>query len=367
MALRRAPEPARRWDWALIVLALSLCLCGVGLIASATAAQPELHGLPWRQLLWIAIGTACLAGAAFLDYQGVVELGYLAFALICALLLVLLFTAKRTAFGGASWFNLRLFYVQPAELAKLALILALARWLDTHRSQLRTLGGLMAPLGMSGFLMLLILRQPDLGTALVLVPVTLSMLYVAGARRRHLVLIAGLGMAALPAIWPFLKEYQKNRILTFLNPELDALGAGYNAIQSQIAVGSGGVLGQGYLRGTQSQLHFVPFHHTDFVFSVLGEEWGLLGSLLLLGLLLGLLARLADVAMRARQLAGALIATGVLAWLGTQAVINIGMTLGVLPVTGLPLPLVSYGGSSTVAAMAALGLVLSVRRDSLGG
>lgn len=367
MALRRAPEPARRWDWALIVLALSLCLIGVGLIASATAAQPDLRGLPLRQLLWVALGCAALGTAAVLDHQGVVELGYLVYGLVAALLLVLLFTAQRTAFGGASWFNLRFFYLQPAELAKVALILGLARWLDTHRGQLRSLGGLMVPLGMAGFMMLLILRQPDLGTALVLVPVTLSMLYVAGARRRHLALVVAAGLATLPAIWPFLKEYQKNRILTFLNPELDALGAGYNAIQSQIAVGSGGVLGQGYLRGTQSQLHFVPFHHTDFVFSVLGEEWGLLGGLLLLGLILGLLARLAETAMRARQLAGALLCTGVIAWLGTQAVINIGMTLGVLPVTGLPLPLVSYGGSSTVAAMGALGLVLSVRRDSLGG
>jgi rod shape determining protein RodA len=221
-------------------------------------------------------------------------------------------------------------------------------------------------LALSGFIMLLILRQPDLGTALVMVPITFSMLYVAGARLWHLVGLASVLAAAVPVAWPFLKEYQRNRLLTFFNPELDALGAGYNAIQSQIAVGSGGVLGSGYLQGTQSQLHFVPFHHTDFVFSVLAEEWGLLGSGLLLLLLLALFARLADTAMKARHLTGALICTGMLAWLGTQTVINIGMTLGVLPVTGLPLPLVSYGGSSTVAALAGLGAVLSVRRDSLG-
>jgi rod shape determining protein RodA len=365
MSLRRAPEPLHRWDWILLGLVLALGLVGVLLIISATAAQPELRQLPWRQLLWMLGGGVLMAALARLDYQGVVEKGYGIYGLTALLLLLLLFTAKRSSYGAASWFNLRFFYLQPAELAKLALVLALARWLSEHDRELATLRGLLPPLGLAGLMMFLILRQPDLGTALVMLPITVSMLWVAGARVWHLSLLAGLGVGAAPLLWPFLKEYQKNRILTFLDPGRDALGAGYNAIQSQIAVGSGGLFGQGYLRGTQSQLHFVPFHHTDFVFSVLAEEWGLVGSLVVLALLLGLFARLAGTAMRARQLSGALVCTGLLAWLGTQTIINIGMTLGLLPVTGLPLPLISYGGSSTVAAMAGLGLVLSVRRDSL--
>jgi rod shape determining protein RodA len=366
MALRRAPTPARRWDGTLLVLTGALCLLGVVLIASATAAQPQLHNLPLRQLAWIGLGFSVLALTASLDHQGVVELGQAFYVGACLTLAVVLLFAKRTAFGGGSWLNLGLFYVQPAELSKLAFILGLTRWLDAHRGELKSFRGLLVPLGMAAFLMVLILRQPDLGTAMVLVPVTLAMLYVAGARLSHLLLLGGLGVAGLPVAWSLLKEYQKNRILTFLNPEMDALGAGYNAIQSQIAVGSGGWTGQGYMRGTQSQLHFVPFHHNDFIFSVLGEEWGLLGSLVLLLLLLGLFARVTDTAMRARSLSGALLCTGLLAWLGTQSFVNIGMTLGVVPVTGIPLPLVSYGGSSLISVMAGLGLVLSVRRDSLG-
>lgn len=366
MARDRASLDLRRWDAALLALAFALCAVGVLLIYSATSAQPELRHLPWRQLIWIAGGAMVMAVVAMLDPQGIAAKGYTIYALTCLLLLVLLFTARKTAYGGAGWFNLKLFYVQPAELAKLALVLALARWLGDHPSELRSAGGLLVPLGLAGFIMLLILRQPDLGTALVMLPITFSMLYVAGARRRHLAALAGALVVAGPLAWPFLKEYQRNRLLTFFNPELDALGAGYNAIQSQIAVGSGGLLGQGYLQGTQSQLHFVPFQYTDFVFSVLAEEWGLAGGLLALLLLLALFARLADTAIKARHLTGALICTGMLAWLGTQTLINIGMTLGVLPVTGLPLPLVSYGGSSTVAALAGLGAVLSVRRDSSG-
>lgn len=367
MALRRAPQPLRRWDWTLLGLALALCAMGVALVASAASGRPELEGYAARQAVWVGLGMLGLWIAARLDPQGVAELGYLAYGLSAALLLLLLFTAERTAFGGARWFNLRLFYVQPADLAKLALILALARWLSGHRQELRSFTGLFPPLALTGVMMALILRQPNLGTALVMVPVAFSMLYVAGARLGHLALLAGLGLGSVPLLWPVLKEYQKARLLNFLDPHNDALGAGYNAIQSQIAVGSGGWLGKGYMQGTQSQLHFVPFHHTDFVFSVLAEEWGLVGGLALIGLLLALLARLAETALRARHLAGTLICTGVLAWLGAQALVNIGMTMGVLPVTGLPLPLVSYGGSATVTALAGLGMAMAVRRDSLGG
>jgi rod shape determining protein RodA len=262
------------------------------------------------------------------------------------------------------WFNLRFFYFQPADLAKLALILALAQYLSAASTDLRRFGSLWTPLGMMALMMGLILRQPDLGTALVLLPITFGMLYVAGARLWHLgALVAGMG-GSIPLLWPLLKEYQRNRVLTFLDPERDALGAGYNAIQSQIAAGSGGVFGQGFLKGTQSQLHFVPFHQTDFIFSVLAEEWGLAGCLLLFALILGLLARLAHIGARARSLNGALLCTGLGCWLGAQAVINIGMTLGVMPVTGLPLPLVSYGGSSTLATLIGLGLALSVHKET---
>lgn len=366
MARLRAPFSFRRWDWTLVSLALLLCAVGVVLISSATAAQPELHNLPWRQVAWIAVGLLAMAVAASLDHQGMADLGYVAYGVVVVLLLVVLATAKRSTYGATSWLNLRFFYVQPSELAKVALILALARYLAARPAQLRRFSGLLPALGFMVGLQFLILRAPDLGTSLVLLPIAFSMLLVAGANPWHLGGIGAVLVAAGPLAWPFLHGYQRNRILTFLDPQADALGAGYNAIQSQIAVGSGGWFGQGFMRGTQSQLHFVPFHHTDFVFSVLGEEWGLAGSLLVLLLLLALLARLAEIAIKARNMSGSLIATGLLAWFATQAFINIGMNLGMTPVTGIPLPLVSYGGSSTVAAFFGLGLALSVRRDSSG-
>jgi rod shape determining protein RodA len=230
----------------------------------------------------------------------------------------------------------------------------------------RTFAGLLPPLGLMALYQALILKAPDLGSALVLLPVTLTMLLVAGARKRHLTLVVTALAAAGPLAWPFLHQYQRDRVLSFLNPQADALGTGYNAIQGQIAVGSGGWFGQGYLRGTQSQLHFVPFHHNDFIFSVVGEEGGFFFSLLLLLLLLGLLARLAEIALKARDLTGALIVSGLLAWMGAQSFVNIGMNLGLMPVTGIPLPFVSYGGSSTIVAFFGLGLALGVRKDTLG-
>ena len=351
-------------DRVLLILAAALCAMGLLLIYSATYSQPELRHLPWRQTLWICVGTGGLLFAAALDYQGVVAKGLTLYWVAVSLLGILLATAKRSSYGAVRWFNFRFFYFQPADLAKLALILALAQYLSARDTDIRRFNSLWTPLGMAALMMALILRQPDLGTALVLLPITFGMLYVAGARLWHLsVLVLAMG-GSIPLVWPLLKEYQRNRVLTFLDPSRDALGAGYNAIQSQIAAGSGGWTGQGFLKGTQSQLHFVPFHHTDFIFSVLAEEWGLLGCLLLLGLLLGLLARLAHIGARARSLNGALLCTGLIGWQGAQAVINIGMNLGIMPVTGLPLPLVSYGGSSTLATLTGLGLALSVYKET---
>jgi rod shape determining protein RodA len=351
-------------DRVLLSLAAALCVTGLILIYSATSSQPELHSLPWKQALWVTVGTGALLLTTALDYQGVINKGFTLYWISVGLLALLLALARRSSYGAARWFNFHFFYFQPADLAKLALILVLAQYLSLRASDLRRFRSLWLPLGLMALMMILILRQPDLGTALVLLPITFCMLYVAGARFWHLATLAASLGGMVPLLWPFLKEYQRNRVLTFLDPSRDALGAGYNAIQSQIAAGSGGWFGQGYMKGTQSQLHFVPFHHTDFVFSVMAEEGGLLGCLILFGLLLGLLARLAHIGARARYLSGTLLCTGLIGWLGAQTVINIGMTLGVMPVTGLPLPLVSYGGSSTLATLIGLGLALSVYKET---
>src|SRR5665213_132100 len=264
----------KRWDRTLIVLALLLCAVGVVLIVSATAADPELHGLAFKQVLWVVLGLLAMFLAATLDHHGLAHFGAIAYALVVVLLVIVLLTARRSSHGATSWLNLRLFYVQPSELAKVALILALARSLAANPMRNRSFTGILPALGLMAGLQILILKAPDLGTSLILLPITLTMLLVAGARLWHLGLLV-LGLAAVgPLAWPFLHPYQRDRVLSFLNPQSDALGTGYNAIQSQIAVGSGGWFGQGYLRGTQSQLHFVPFHHTDFIFSVMGEEGG---------------------------------------------------------------------------------------------
>ena len=362
----RLGSEIRRLDAGLVALALALCALGLVLIFSATHHQGVLRHLPLRQLAWVGLGVLAMSFTYALDHQALAGRSRLLYWGTVAVLLALLLLGKRSQHGGVRWVDLRLFYFQPSDLAKLVLILTLARLLVERSGRLERFSSLLTPLAMAGLLMLLILRQPDLGTALVILPVTLAMLYVAGARPWHLGALTLAGGGSLPLLWGFLKDYQKRRILTFLDPSSDALGAGYNAIQSQIAVGSGGLWGKGYLQGTQSQLHFVPFHHTDFIFSVLAEEWGFAGSLLCLGLYLALLTKLAAIGSRSRSLSGSLVCAGLAAMLGTQLLVNVGMSMGLLPVTGLPLPMVSYGGSSTVTAMLGLGMALSIHRDNLG-
>lgn len=356
----------QNFDKTLALFALLLCGAGVALVFSATFHQAALQHLAWRQLSWALLGCLAASLTMSLDYQSLASRSKFMYGGLVLVLLVLLFLGRQSSHGATSWVDFRFFYFQPSELAKLVLILVLTRHLVAHEHELGHFSGLIVPLGISGFLMVLILRQPDLGTALVMIPMTLAMLFVAGARKRHLALISlGLG-AAVPLIWSLLKDYQKRRILTFWDPQLDSLGSGYNAIQSQIAVGSGGWLGKGYLQGTQSQLHFVPFHHTDFIFSVVAEEWGFAGAAALILVYVGLLARLAEIGSKSRSLAGSLLCAGLLSMLATQMMVNIGMSMGLLPVTGLPLPMVSYGGSSTVTAMAGLGMALSIRKEGLG-
>ena len=206
----------------------------------------------------------------------------------------------------------------------------------------------------------LVLLQPDLGTALLLVPIFLSIMLVAGARPRYLVGMILLGLTGLPFFWQILREYQRQRLLVFLNPNIDPLGAGYTIIQSKIAIGSGGLLGKGWTHGTQNQLNFLPERHTDFIFSVIGEEWGFLGAAALVFLYFLIIKRAFNIASLTSDLYGKSIATGVAVMLGLQVVVNIGMTVGLMPVVGVPLPLVSYGGSSLISTLVAIGLLLNV-------
>ena len=287
----RLPSAWRKFDFALFGTALALACIGLVLVYSASHHATGLSHLVWKQLLWLSLGVLTLSFFYVVDYQSLVHASYFFYLVELLLLGALVLFGKLSTGGSARWFNLGVFYFQPSELAKLVLILTLTRYVSEHDREIRTFWGLLPPLGITALMMFLILKQPDLGTALLLFPISFVILLVAGAKLRHLGSIVLVGAASTPVLWHFLKDYQRRRWLSFIAPENDALGAGYNAIQSRIAIGSGGFFGKGFLQGTQSQLNFVPMHHTDFIFSVLAEEWGWLGCFVVLGLYLTLLLR----------------------------------------------------------------------------
>jgi rod shape determining protein RodA len=241
--------------------------------------------------------------------------------------------------------------------------MALANFLGSHNVWEKENKIVLAAVGIGLAPCVLIMKQPDLGSAILFVPLLTALLFQWGIRYRHLILSATFGIFSLPFFWGILKEYQRKRILVFLDPQRDPLGSGYTAIQSKIAVGSGGLFGKGYLEGTQSQLQFVPEHHTDFIFCVIGEEWGYAGSLIVIGLYILLFRAIFGVIEKTTDMKAKLLGSGILAVMFAQVFINIGMSFGLTPITGITLPLISYGGSSLLATALALGLVLSIYKE----
>lgn len=347
-------------DWLLVGTALVLCLIGVAAIASATQTG-RYHGLHAKQLALAGAGLLLLLLSLAVDYRRLVDRAPLFYLIALLVLGYLLFFGPRLA-GARRWFLLGGLQVQPSELAKLTAALLLAKLFSEERRESLGLRDVLGPGAAVGLMALLIAAEPDLGTAFCLVPMFLAVAFLAGLRMRAvfgfitvLVILGGLG-------WQYaLRDYQKARIYTFLDPSLDPKGAGYQKIQSEIAVGSGGIAGKGYRSGSQNQLGYLPARHTDFVLSVLAEEFGFLGVALVLGLYLVLLWRMLDTALGARDRAGAFLAVAVAATFGFQVVYNAAMVAGLVPVKGLPLPLLSYGGSSLISSMLGIGLVLSVR------
>jgi rod shape determining protein RodA len=346
-------------DWVLLGTTLVLSLMGVAMVYSATQAgqKPDLY---LKQLALVALGTVGLALAAALDYRRLADRAVLLYVLaLLALVYVLRFGPL---IGGTRrWIVLGGFQLQPSELVKLATAVFVAKVFSEFRQESLGLREVVLPGAAVGLLALLIAREPDLGTAACLVPVFLAVAFLAGLRMRA---VLGLGAALVLSAglaWPLLKDYQKTRIYTFLDPSLDPKGAGYQKIQSQIAVGAGGLLGRGFLEGSQAQLGYLPARHTDFVFSVLAEETGFVGVFVALALYLLVLWRMLETARLARDRLGAFLVAGVSTAFAFQVVYNVGMVAGLLPVKGLPLPLMSYGGSSVVSSLTGIGLVLSVR------
>ena len=351
-------------DWLAILLAAGLLTAGLFFIYSASwrGAETGIVGV-WfpKQILWVVIGGATALALAFTDYHFWLRHSGWIYAAVLGLLGLVLVVGKKV-YGAYRWLEIFGLPVQPSEFAKVALVLVLARMLASPVVRPRSFWTVLGALALAAAPFVLILKEPDLGTAMILLPVAALMLFAAGASLRHLMGLGALAVALAPLGWFVLGDYQRERILTFLDPSRDPLAAGWNALQSAIAVGSGGLFGKGYLNGTQNVLGFLPrtVAPTDFIFPVLAEETGFIGASLLLLAYAGLLSCYLRTAWTARDPAGSLLATGIASLLFSHVFVNIGMTIGLLPITGLPLLLVSSGGSFMVSTLAGFGLVQSV-------
>lgn len=376
-ALRRSSVSRRvlfrRWsdlDLVLLGAVSVLCVLGCLLVWSATVNRDDLtagdsRAFLVKQVVNVVIGIGLLALVTATDHRWVrilAPVGYL----LALVGLVLVLVMGSTVNGSRSWLMLGGLSIQPSEIAKLAVVVGMAlvvaersegRWRD-HIGSVDVLLMLLV----AAVPAVLILAQPDLGTMLVLTATVFGVIAASGAPRRWLVLLAsgGVAMAAFAVVSGLLEEYQIDRFLAFTNPDLDPKGAGYNVEQARIAVGNGGLFGQGLFNGSQTRSGFVPEQHTDFVFTVAGEELGLVGALLIVGLLGVVLWRALRIAVRTDDVFGRIAAAGIACWIGFQAFQNIGMCLGIMPVTGVPLPFVSYGGSSMFAGMLAMGLLQNI-------
>jgi len=382
----------KRLDWWLFAAVLLLCLSGLLMIYSATRS-PQATGLAppstfvQKQALWLVVGLLAFALTLLFDYERIARWHIPVYCTTVGLLVAVLKIGQSPT-GASSWIALGSFHLQPSELAKIAVILSLAAFLGLRVDAIRRLRVVLASLLIPAIPVLLVLLQPDFGTALVIIAIWFGALYLAGARARHLAAVFVGGIALFALMWNLehiplhrvlpeptarviakaaLKDYQKRRLTIFLNPQADPLGAGYHIIQSRLAIGSGRLAGRGLFRGTQSRLRFIPERHTDFIFSVLGEDLGLLGALAMLALYFFLFWRGLRVALRARDPLGSLLAAGAISMLIFHTVVNIGMSVNIMPITGLPLPFVSYGGSNLLASFIAFGLLQNVhmRRDKI--
>ncbi len=336
-------------------LLLTAMLVSLGLMAVFSASQSDLK----RQLISLGVGLAAFAAAAALDYRLLRRAALPTYA-VCLLLLLAVHLVGHSALGARRWLSIAGFPLEPSEISKLVILVVLANHFARAQGREKRIPTLLGALALAAPPAVLILLQPDLGTAMVFAALCVGLLFLGGASRLQLAGLAALGAAAVPIVPHLLHGYQRRRLEIFLNPASDPLGAGYNLIQARIAVGSGGVLGHGWLHGPQSQLGFVPERATDFIFAVYAEQFGLLGCLVLLMLFALLLVRLAWAASVAPDRFGFLIATGVAVMLFFQVAENVGMNIGLTPIAGIPLPLVSYGGSALVTNLTALGLVQSV-------
>ncbi len=346
----------------LLLLVFLITAIGVLNLYSATYPIKDMGGSTVfiKHLYWLGIGYLVFFIMTTFNYYSLERLSF-PFYFVVMIMLIVVLTSGRVIAGSQRWLSVGLFSFQPSEFAKIAVVMVLAKYFSDHsRNSEYRLRDLALPAVIVALPALLIVKEPDLGTALLLVAIASSMVFLFRVNVKSVAIAFISVLAGAPLIWSRLKEYQQMRILSFLKPEMDPLGSGYHIAQSKIAIGSGQFWGKGYLKGTQTRLHFLPEQHTDFAFSVFGEEWGFLGSLVLLVLFLVLILWGFAIARNSKDKFGAMMAVGITAIIFWQVVINVGMVTGLLPVVGIPLVFMSYGGSSMVTTMAALGLLMNI-------
>lgn len=356
---------AAKFEWSLIPISLTLAGIGLSLIYSATNPMGEAgKSFLIRQMTWCSLGLVLMATFLLFDYH-VLERWATWFYVAVVVGLIVVWALGKVTAGSRRWIDLGLMRFQPSEFAKLAVVIIMAKYFQGRagREALQPLE-LLRPIVLTGIPVGLVLIQPDLGTASIILIIGVSMTLFVGIGRRALLWAGGMALVLIPALVlvgdRLLLQYQKERLITFLNPQFDPLGSGYHIIQSQIAIGSGGIFGKGFLQGTQNQLMFLPVKHTDFIFSILAEEWGFIGCLAILVLFSTLLVRGMSVASKARDTFGALVALGCTSTIFLHVTINIAMVMGMVPVVGVPLSFLSYGGSSLLSSFLVIAIVVNV-------
>lgn len=352
-----------KFDWILVCVIALLLLVGLLALYSLSASGGTDYFL--KQSIFAGLGLVVMLFVASLDYRHIQKYSTTLYFLTAAVLLGVLFFGT-TVRGTAGWLSFGIFQVQPVEIAKVTLIIFLASFISKKKSELGEWTRVIASLILSTILIFLVLRQPDLGSSLVLSAIWVGMIVASGLRAKHFLVLALLGSLLAAGSWFLLADYQKARINTFLDPESDPQGSGYNVIQAIVAVGSGGISGKGLGYGSQSQLSFLPEKHTDFIFAVIAEELGLAGAVFVIALYGLLLYRIRSIGIAASDNFGYLLSLGVMIMVFSQVLVNVGMNVGLLPVTGLPAPFLSYGGSSLLSLFASVGLLLSVYQRKKG-
>ena len=353
----------RRTDWTLMMATAGILLMSLIIIGSATHINTPGEERYWfvaRQGLFAVVNLAMAAFLMNFDYKMLQGYGNKLYVFNLIMLLAVMLIGQ-SALGAQRWISIGPISIQPSEFSKLIMIVSLAGMLEEKVGKLNTLEDLIPVAAYVGLPFLLVLKQPDLGTSLVFLAIFFGMVFVCGIRLRLLGGIFAAGIAMLPLLWHFLKDYQKMRIMVFMDPNVDPLGSGYHIIQSKIAIGSGLLWGKGLFEGTQSQLNFLPENHTDFIFAVVGEELGFIGVVCLLLLYMVVLWRGVQIAKDASDMFGRLLAVGITSMLAFHVLVNVGMTLGIMPVTGIPLPLMSYGVSSLTTNIMAVAILINIQ------